>query len=135
MTTLADLRSGLGTNLATISGLRVSEDLPEQINPPMAVVGLQSIEYDQSFQRGLVVYRFQIPLLAARASDRRAQITLDNFMSTTGSSSVKVAVESDKTLGGAAFDVRVTEMGSIGTIELDSNMYLAAEFVVEVYAD
>lgn len=135
MTTLADLRSGLGTNLATISGLRVSEDLPEQINPPMAVVGLQSIEYDQSFQRGLVVYRFQIPLLAARASDRRAQITLDNFMSTSGSSSVKVAVESDKTLGGAAFDVRVTEMGSIGTIELDSNMYLAAEFVVEVYAD
>lgn len=135
MTTLADLRSGLGTNLATISGLRVSEDLPEQINPPMAVVGLQSIEYDQSFQRGLVVYRFQIPLLAARASDRRAQITLDNFMSTTGSSSVKVAVESDKTLGGAAFDVRVTEMGSIGTIELESNMYLAAEFVVEVYAD
>lgn len=135
MTTLAELRSGLGANLGTVSGLRVSEDLPEQINPPMAVVGLQTIEYDQSFQKGLVLYRFQIPVLAARASDRRAQITLDNFISTTGAQSLKNAIESDKTLGGAAFDVRVTEMGSIGTIELDSNIYLAAEFVVEVYAD
>ena len=135
MTTLDSLRDGLATNLGTIDGLRVSPDLPEQINPPMAVVGLQSIIYDQAFQKGLVIYNFQVPVLAARASDRWAQKRLDQFMSTTGTDSIKEAIESDKTLGGVAFDVRVTEMGSIGTVELESNMYLAAEFVVEVYSD
>jgi hypothetical protein len=135
MTTVGDLRDGLATNLATIPGLRVSAHLPEQINAPMAVVGLQSVVYDQAFHRGLVLYNFQVSLLAARASDRWAQIRLDEFTSTSGSTSVKAAIESDRTLGSVAYDVRVTEMGAIGAVSLDDNMYLAAEFVVEVYAD
>lgn len=135
MSTLAQLREGLGDNLRTIEGLRVSEDLPEQVNPPMAVIALQSVIYDQSFQKGLVLYNFQVALLAARASDRWAQIRLDEFTSTSGAKSVKEAIESDKQLGGVAFDTRVTEMGAIGTVQLDDNIYLAAEFVVEVYSN
>jgi hypothetical protein len=135
MTTVREIREGLAVNLQTIDGLRVSEDLPEQVNPPMAVIALQSVVYDQSFQRGLVLYNFQVALLAARASDRWSQIRLDEFTSTTGAKSVKNAIESDKQLDGLVFDTRVTEMGAIGTIQLDDNIYLAAEFVVEVYSD
>jgi len=132
--TIQDMRDGLGTNLRTISGLRVSEEIPDQVNPPMAVVSLTSVEYDQAFQRGLTIYRFLVTLIASRASDRWAQIRLDGYCS-NGSDSVKIAIESDKTLSGSAFDVRVTEMGNIGTISLDESMYLAAEFSVDVFAD
>ena len=52
-----------------------------------------------------------------------------------GAQSVKLAIESDKTLGGNAYDVRVTEMTNIGTVILGEVIYLAADFAVIVYAD
>lgn len=132
--TIQDMRDGLSANLQTIDKLRVSEEIPDQVNPPQAVISLTTVEYDQAFGQGLTIYRFLVTLIASRASDRWAQIRLDGYCS-NGDDSVKLAIESDKTLGGSAFDVRVTEMGNIGTISLDESMYLAAEFSVDVYAD
>ena len=128
------MRDGLAANLQTIDKLRVSEEIPDQVNPPQAVISLTTVEYDQAFGQGLTIYRFLVKLIASRASDRWAQIRLDGYCS-NGDDSVKLAIESDKTLDGSAFDVRVTEMGNIGTISLDESMYLAAEFSVDVYAD
>lgn len=134
MSNISDLRSGLATNLATISGLRTSVDLPDNPNPPVAVIGIENVNYDQAFAGGLVEYNFRVTVLASRASDRMAQRRLDTYTSTeTGS--VKLAIESDKTLGGKAFDVRVTEMSNIGTVSLGEISYLAADFTVTVYAD
>lgn len=134
MSNISDLRSGLATNLATIAGLRASVDLPDNPNPPVAVIGIENVNYDQAFAGGLVEYNFRITVLASRASDRMAQRRLDTYTSTeTGS--VKLAIESDKTLGGKAFDVRVTEMSNIGTVSLGEISYLAADFTVTVYAD
>ena len=134
MSNISDLRSGLATNLATISGLRTSVDLPDNPNPPVAVIGVENVNYDQAFAGGLVEYNFRVTVLASRASDRMAQRRLDTYTSTeTGS--VKLAIESDKSLGGKAFDVRVTEMSNIGTVSLGEISYLAADFTVTVYAD
>lgn len=134
MSNISDLRSGLATNLATISGLRTSVDLPDNPNPPVAVIGIENVNYDQAFAGGLIEYNFRVTVLASRASDRMAQRRLDTYTSTeTGS--VKLAIESDKSLGGKAFDVRVTEMSNIGTVSLGEISYLAADFTVTVYAD
>jgi len=57
------IRDGLATNLATISGLRTSADLPDNPSPPIAVVQLNSIQYDQAMQGGLVVYNFTITVI------------------------------------------------------------------------
>lgn len=131
---IQEMRDGLAANLATISGLRVSAEIPDQVNPPMAVISLTTVEYDNAFQQGLTIYRFGVTLVASRASDRWAQTRLDGYCS-NGENSVKLAIESDKTLGGSAYDVRVTEMGSIGAVSLDEVTYLAAEFSVDVYAN
>jgi hypothetical protein len=48
---------------------------------------------------------------------------------------VKRAVESDKTLGGAAYDVRVSEMSNVGAVSLNDATYLAADFSIQVYAN
>lgn len=129
-----DIRAGLVANLSTISGLRVSGEIPDQVNPPMAVVSLSTVEYDSAFAQGLTIYRFLVTLVSSRASDRWAQKRLDAYCS-NGEDSIKLAIQSDKTLSGSAYDVRVTEMGSIGTVSLDETMYLAAEFSVDVYSD
>jgi len=132
--TIQDIRAGLETNLQTISGLRASSDIPDNPNPPEAVIGLETVEFDNAYQQGLTIYRFRVTVLVSRASDRWAQRRLDAY-SSNGDSSIKLAIESDKTLNGAAFDTRVVEMGSIGTVSLGEATYLAADFAVEVLAD
>ena len=42
MATIAELRDGLATNLATISGLRTGATIPENVNPPFAIIGFDS---------------------------------------------------------------------------------------------
>jgi hypothetical protein len=43
MATVSELRTGIATNLATIAGLRTAATVPDQINPPIAVVMPNSI--------------------------------------------------------------------------------------------
>jgi hypothetical protein len=131
---IALLRQGIGANLRNnIPGLRVSDTIPDQPNPPQAVVSLNSVNYDQTFQRGMTEYNFVVSVIAGRVAERRAQQTLDSYIS-AGSATVKAAIESDRTLNGAAFDVRVSEMSNIGAVNLGEVMYLGADFTVQVYA-
>jgi len=132
--TIADIRDGIVSNLATISGLRTSVDIPDNPSPPIAFVGLESVQYDQSFQRGLTEYNFTVTVLVGRVSERSAQRKLDEYIS-NGARSIKLAIEADKTLGGASYDVRVSELRNVGTVSLEQVIYLAADFAVTVFAD
>ena len=131
---IASIRQGLAANLAAISGLRVSETVPDQINVPMAVISLTNVTYDQAFAGGLTQYQFSITAFVGRASERTAQRKLDGY-AYTDQAGFKKAIESDKTLDGAAFDVRVTDMTNISAVSLGEVDYLTADFLVTVYAD
>jgi hypothetical protein len=135
MSTIDDMRNGLATNLATITGLRTASELPDNPNPPIAIVNLRSINYDQTFGKGLAVYTFIVTVIVGRAAERIAQRKLNDYCDNTGNQSVKTAIESAKTLGGAAFDTRVVSLDNIGNIQLHDATYLAAEFTVNVYSN
>jgi hypothetical protein len=129
------IRTGLATNLATISGLRVASNIPDNPMPPQAIVMLENVDYDNAFQNGLVTYQFRVSVLVARADERTAQDRLNAYAS-TGIGGIKAAVESDKTLGGTAFDVRVSTMTNIGTVSLGGDVaMLSADFIVTVYSN
>lgn len=132
---ISDIRSGLATNLATISGLRTTSEIPDNPSPPIAIVVLQSVNYDGAFQQGLTTYNFIVTVIVGRPAEREAQRRLDAYSSSTGASSVKLAIQSDKTLGGHAYDVRVTNMNNIGAVLLGEATYLSADFAVTVYAN
>lgn len=134
MTSISALRSGLGANLATISGLRVSTTIPDNPMPPMAVVLPPSISFDTSFGRGADTYTFVIAVIVARSDERSAQVRMDAYCDPTGASSVKTAIESDKSLGGAAMSLRVQEMRNYQSLAIGEVTYLSAEWVVEVIA-
>ena len=133
MATISDIRDGIATNLATITGLRTTETVPDNPQPPVAIIQPNSIEYDRAFQRGLDQYSFTVTVIVGRASERNAQRLLDTYCGGSGSSSVKTAIESNRTLSGVIQDLRVVAMKNYGTISLSDQIYLAAEFDVIVY--
>jgi hypothetical protein len=102
---------------------------------PAAVVQLESVSYDQAMQRGLTEYRFLVTVIFGRVATSQAQRSMDQLIDDGGGRSVKSAVESDKTLNGNAFDVRVSEMTNITAITIGDITYLSADFAVIVYAD
>lgn len=135
MASVADLRTGIANNLATISGLRTAAKVPDDPKPPVAIVLPQSVTYDNAFQGGMTTYNFSVLLLVSRVSERIGQDSLDSWVSSTGAYSIKNAIESDKTLGGNAFDVRVSEVRNYGEVSAGDVNYFSAEFIILCYSD
>ena len=131
---IAEIRAGLAANIVTISGLRVSAEIPDNPSPPIAVIALNNISYDLDFNRGMTLYNFTVTLIVGRVAERDAQRKLDAYAG-NGERSIKTAVQSDRQLGGSAFDCRLSEMSTIGALNLGEQTYLAADFAVQVYAE
>jgi len=131
---ITTIREGLATNLGTISGLRAVAEIPDNPTPPIGIVNMESVEYDGALNGGLVTYNFVVTLIVGRAAERQMQRKLDSYCSPTGENSVKAAIESDKTLSGEVYDLRVERATSIGSITINDQTYLAAEFTVTVFA-
>ena len=135
MADISTIRDGIATNLATITGLRTAAQIPDQPNPPIAMVQLQRIAFDGAFKGGMTTYEFGVSVIVGRVAEREAGRRLDAYASSTGVSSVKRAIESNKTLSGVVYDLRVSEMQNIGAVLLGEATYLAADFAVTVFAD
>ena len=134
MASISELRTALATNLGTISGLRTSEFIPDNPSPPIAVVQFDRAQYHLDMRNGMAEYNFVVQLIVGRVDERTAQKSLDAYCSSTGSSSVLLGVESDRTLNNKAFDCVVTEMSSYGPVLVNDITYLGAEFQVRVLA-
>lgn len=135
MASITELREGIAANLATIPGLRTAATIPDNPNPPIAIVQLNRVQYHQDFKRGMTEYNFAVQVVVGRVDERSAQQRLDLYCSSTGEYAVGLAIESDRTLGGKAFDCIVTEMTNYGSVLISDVTYLAAEFNVRVLAN
>ena len=100
MASISTMRAGIASNLGAVPGLRTSAEIPDSPNPPIGIVNLDSVEYDGALNRGLTTYNFQVTLVVGRAAEREMQRKLDAYCDPTGAQSVKLAIESDKTLSG-----------------------------------
>ena len=133
---ITDIRDGIEANLETISGLRGYSEIPDNPSIPAAVISLNSVDYHQAFKNGLIELNFTITVIVGRFNSRSAQHNLNEYADNSGDRSIKAAIESDRTLGGAAFDCIVQTMSGISNIDLnDGNNYLATEFSVVAYAN
>lgn len=57
MASITDLRAGLASNIATITGLRTTTETPDTISPPIAIINVANVNYDKAFARGLDDYK------------------------------------------------------------------------------
>jgi hypothetical protein len=130
---ISDLRNALANNLATIAGLRVVPTLPEMVNPPMAIIGLDKVMYNAQNNRSMAEYTFKVTVVIGRVNERIAQNKMDLYIA-PGAGSIKNAIESDRSLGGFAFDCFVRETSAVGALSVAGIDYYSAEFSVQVFA-
>jgi hypothetical protein len=134
MASITDIRAGLATALAAVPGLRTTTETPDTISPPVSIINVGNVNYDTAGSRGLDEYNFILTVIVGRVGERSAQRLLDSYVTPAGASSVKLAIELDRTLGGKCDSLRVTDMRNYGSLVIGEITYLAAEFNVVVYA-
>lgn len=123
----SEVRNGLKANLEAIRGIRVYEIIPTPAVAPAAIIGQLDFTFDLNNARGLDQANLDVVVLVQRLSERTGQNELDKYLAGSGDYSIKQAIESDRTLGGACNTLRVTsaEAGSYssGDIEFLSYRY------------
>jgi hypothetical protein len=134
MATLTEIRTGLATRCATISGLRTSATMPEQPQPPVAIVQPESVQYDLNARNGLTQYNMIVSVVVSRADARSAQNQVDEYVGPVGARSIKAAIEADRTLGGKVNTCRVVQVANYTMLDALEVPYLGIDFTVEVYA-
>lgn len=132
--TVSQVADGIKVRLATISGLRTFSYQPEQLNPPVAFPVLESVEYHRAFGGGDVQMRWQVFVIVGRYLDRVAHSSLDGFLSYSGATSLRAAIEGDRTLGGVANTLVLDSGLSVGSLTVAEAEFLQVQCSVLVHA-
>ena len=120
------LESALATIAANVHGY-----LPDQVRPPAIVLALGDGTYDEDWN-GSMSARWVAHVIVSRADTRNAQARVREYVAATGADSVKAAVESDPTLGGACGNVRVDGWDVPGEVEIGDTNYVMVSFDILV---
>lgn len=135
MATAAAIREGIAANLAPIPNMQISAYLLGSPTPPAIEIVPDGVTYDLALARGLDEWKFVVRAFVGFTSDIGAQKRLDLMLASSGSNSVKAAIESAPTLGGACDDLRVTAVSGYRQWARDGgNPVIGAEWQVEVFA-
>ena len=136
MSSVSAIATGLQVRLDTIAGVRAYSYQPEQLNPPFAYPVLNTVSYHQTMGMGSAMTQFDwtVYVVVGRWVDRVAMTNLDGFLSPTGASSIRAALEGDLTLGGACQNLVVASSANISALEQDDAEYLQVSFSVTIYA-
>jgi hypothetical protein len=128
----SEVREGLKANLKNISDLRIYDIMPDVVVPPSAIIGQLDFTFDLNNSRGLDQSNVDIFVIVQRFSERSGIQNLDKYLSGSGDQSIKQAIESDRTLGGACNTLRVTSAES-GTFTSGDVDFLSYRYRVTIW--
>ena len=133
--TVTQVTDAIKTTLATITGLRTFSYQTEQMNtPPFAYPELTQVEYHRAFSGGDVVMVFTIHVVVGRYTDRTAFALLDDFLSFSGTKSIRACLEADKTLGGVCQTLVVPSGADITSLGEAGAEFLEIQLPLTVHA-
>ena len=132
--TVSQVATGIRNRLATISGLRVFNYQPEQVNPPIGFPVLNQIRYHGAYNGGMVEMDWSIVVVTGRWLDRTAHTALDGYLSYSGATSIRAAIEADKTLGGIVDTLVVPTGANISSMSANDAEFLRVEMALTVYS-
>lgn len=134
--TILQIMQGLEARLATISGLRTTEFIKDQMTPPFAMVGVPEVtDYHQTYNSGYLTLSPRIYVFTSAAVDRIGQAALAGYANPTGSTSVKAAVEAGPTLGGIVSQCVVKSFRPLGVEEIGVMGYYGGVWETTVIAE
>lgn len=130
MTSINDVRHELAAAVASIDGLVAYATVPDQPNPPCAIVAFAGRDPRNAAAAGATEYRFSVTVLAPRTAVEQSQELLDDYATPTGSLSVQAALEACDVYGVGA--VTVTSVGPETAVIVDPLTFVGVEFGVSV---
>lgn len=128
----SQVRDGLKTRLQTITGLRAYDLIPDTVVPPCAIVGQLDFTFDIDNARGLDQAQVDVLVIVQRFSERAGQDKLDAYLAGSGSTSIKAAIEGDRTLGGTVNTLRVTG-AEAGTYDSQGVTFLSYRYRITIW--
>jgi hypothetical protein len=133
MSSVSQIRTAIQGALGTI--FREAHDVePAKLNPPCAIVSAVSGDYQQ-VMGPMAQYAVEVVLLASLIDDPvRGQRRLDAYLAPAGETSVRVALESDPTLGGVVDVISAVRFRDAGIIDRQGVNYIGAFVDVLVWA-
>ena len=127
MAVLADIRVALAAALQpaldAVGGGQPSAYTLESPTPPtLWVMGPDQIVYDMTMRRsGFDQWTMIVQGFVGSPLDKAAQVNLDLWLAPSGATSVKAAIEADRTLGGIVDDLTVTEASGYRRYQFQTN--------------
>lgn len=131
MATNEAIREGIAALLEAIPDLQVYARPPGSIVPPAAVVRRRSSQFDVTMD-GLVDTGWGVTLFVSFANTDVATDQLDEYLDSSGASSIKAAIDADPTLGGVVDFARVANAEGDRVLNYAGTDYLSVEFVIEI---
>lgn len=132
---LNEVALGLAANVSQVPEVNPLDYVPDAIPDNAFMVGEIDIAFDKTFGRGSDELTITCRLFTSRADDKSGQQKLRSFMMGGGITSIKKAIESDRTLGGACDDLRVTSARGNRLFVVGETRYYGVEFEVFVIGD
>lgn len=128
------VRQRIAAAASAIAGLTCTGFVPDSVSEPHFFTAETDVTYDRTFG-GDMDLEVTCRVLVGRADDEASQKLLDGYLRGSGPASLKAAIESDPTLGGACDDVQVMRVQGYRWYEHGTNQYVGAELVVRVIGD
>lgn len=129
---ISAVRQGLADAADAITGLTCTGYVPDAINEPAFMAGEVDIDFDTTFGRGVDTIRVACRVLVSRGDDKGGQSKLDGYLKGAGPTSLKAALQADRTLGGACHDLRVERVRGYRLYTVGEYAYFGAELTVLV---
>lgn len=136
MSTYTQIKAGLAATLDASANLSVvyADPTDTPITPCAIIVPAPAaVEYKQAMQNGLAILEFRVTIMVQRFDQAANIAKLDPFV--YGPDSVRALVDADRTLDSTVSDAVVTRCVNIGNVGYGDDIYLGAEFEIEVYAE
>lgn len=127
------VRHALATAADVIEGLLCYDHAPSSVEVPGFYVGRVEIDWDSAMGRGMDSLVIYCRVLTSRADDRAGQDSLNAYLKGSGSTSLKAALQADRTLGGACSTMRVRSVDGYRMFEHAGTEYFGAELAIDVH--
>jgi hypothetical protein len=102
------------------------------MNVPAFFVADVELDYGSALESGMETAAFNCRMLVSKTDDEGGQERVDEFMTSQGDKSVKAALELDRTLAGACFEVHVDSAEGPKVYVHNGVDYLGCQFRVQV---
>lgn len=114
---------------------------PDSVPEPCFYAGEVEVDFDRAFGRGMDEMRVTCRLLVSRADDRSGQAALDMYLTGSGPTSVKAAIEAargapgEAALGGLCDDLHVVRVQGYRMYQVGEVQFYGAELIVRLIGE